>query len=86
MLVSISEDGEYNHDSPTMVRQNANLRRDSFGNQSCKTGLDELANAHSKTCNGISSGSTQRLAGSHEYHRCVTSNHDMTGWGFFIDE
>ena len=89
MLVSISEDGEYNHDSPTMVRHNADLRRDSFGNQSCKTGLDELANAHSKnnSSNGMSSGSMHHLASApHGYHRRVSSNHDAALWGFFIDE
>lgn len=62
MLVSISEDGEYdnNHhdDFPTMIRcHNTNLRRDSLGNQSCKTGLDELANAYTSSSSSSSSSS-----------------------------
>ena len=87
MLVSISEDGEY-HDSPTITRQNTNLRRDSFGNQSFKTGLDELANSYgtigNNIINGLSSPRSTPLTSTIGYHHdhCVSS----TGWGFYINE
>ena len=84
-LVSISEDCEYN---PTIVRQNGNLRRGSFGNKSCKTGLDEIANSYSKICNGLASPRSTRFGSAVADRRCEhdSSNHNFTGWGFFIDD
>jgi hypothetical protein len=88
-LVAISEEDEYKHDSPMMmVRHNANLRRDSFGNQSCKTGLSQLANNYSKDSYS-SLTSSPRLGHNDNFRHCAattSSNNDMAGWGFFIDE
>jgi hypothetical protein len=86
-LVSISEEDEYKIDSPMMERNNANLRRDSFGNQSFKTGLSQLANNQSKGCCDTSTSTPRSSGRAQDYHHCATtSNHDVTGWGFFIDE
>jgi hypothetical protein len=65
-----------------VAQQNANLRRDSFGNQSFKTGLNQLANADSRN----SGDSWMNSSRTQDCRRHATSNHDLAGWGFFADE
>jgi hypothetical protein len=73
-LVSISEEDEFSDDSTRVVRHNARMSRNSFGNQSFKTGLAELDASSHNNC-----GTPQRGPSHH-------SSSPEGGWGFFVDE